>query len=76
MAYEYLASVVTFFVALTAMKFVVGVYLFLLSMIEDIKCDLETINRNAKTRKNQIEIVKQFSEIVQFHSNVLQLSIF
>lgn len=76
MAFEFLSGWCTFFVALAILKFAIGIYLFVFSMVEDIKCDLESINRNAKFKKTRVEVVQQFSGIVQFHSKVMQLSTF
>lgn len=75
-AYEYMGGVCTFFVAMAILKYAIVVYFFLFSMIDDIKCDLESINRNAKKKKTRMEVVKQFSEMIQFHWKVMELSTF
>lgn len=64
------------FAAVTLIGFAIRNYLWLLSMTEDIKCDLESINRNSKFTKSRLQIVRQFSELVHFHAKMIQLSTF
>lgn len=45
-------------------------------MTEDIKCDLESINNNSKFKKSRMNIVSQFSELINFHAKMIQLSKF
>lgn len=72
--FEYISSVAMLFVAATLVSYAIRFYLWLLSMTADINCDLESINKNAGIKKLRCKIVKQFSELIEFHSKVLQLS--
>lgn len=54
--------------------FGIGTCSMLFSLINDIKCDLKVINENARHKKNRSKISNQFSQFVQFHSKLIQLS--
>lgn len=43
-------------------------------LAKDIKCNLKTINRDAKRKKNRSNIVNQLSKFVRFHSRMIELS--
>lgn len=47
----------------------------LIEMTKDIKYDLESIGSEATTKDHQLEFVKHFTEIVQFHNDAKQLSV-
>lgn len=52
-----------------------GSALMLASFIEDIKQDLKSLNQSLKTNRNPAEFQKRFKTIIQFHSDVKELSI-
>lgn len=53
---------------------VFGTYFMLFPLTKDIKRNLKMINFNAKRRKSRLKIGNRFSQFVQFHSKLLQLS--
>lgn len=55
--------------------FISGICLMLMSMTEDIKREIRTINKNLRTKKTRCRIEKQFFELIQFYSKARQLSI-
>lgn len=55
--------------------FGIGTCPMLFQLTNDMKNNLETININAKRKNSQSKIVKQFSQFIQFHSKLIQLSI-
>lgn len=66
-----------------ALLFIVGFCLFLSAFIEDIEDGLSQLNKCLKKEKvtsltivKQIETRKSFSEIIQFHSEVKELSFY
>lgn len=56
--------------------FGLGTCSMLFPLTKDMKYNLKTINDNAKRRKIRPKIVKQFSQFVQFHCELIQLSFF
>ena len=52
----------------------IGCYLWMMELIEDIKNDINSINKTAKLRKNQTQMSKQLTDSIEFHSKVKQLS--
>lgn len=48
--------------------------LILTSIAEDMKSNLDTLNRSAKSKQNADEFIQQFIKFIQFHSNAKQLS--
>lgn len=73
---EYLYGVALLFAAVTLVGFAIRNYLWLLSMAEDIKCDMESINQNARFKRSRLDVTKQFSGLVQYHAKIVQLSLF
>lgn len=51
-----------------------GTFVLSISMTKDIKDDLILINKIAKSRKKRPQALKQFTELIQYHSNAKQLS--
>lgn len=51
-----------------------GTCAMLFPLTKDMKNDLEAININAKRKRTRSNIVSQFSQFVQFHSKLIQLS--
>lgn len=47
-----------------------------ISLTEDLKCDLDSLNENAIVKSNRVKISKHFCQFVQFHSDSKQLSDF
>lgn len=54
-------------------SFEVGAYFFSNAQTSDIIVLLKTINKSAKAKENQICILKQLSEFIQYHTDVKQL---
>lgn len=48
-------------------------FFFANALIKDINGLLQTINKNAKVKKNRDRILKQLLEFIQYHSDVKQL---
>lgn len=49
-------------------------YLFAIAVTKDIKCILNTINENSKTKMGRKRIYKQLNEFIGLHSTLKQLS--
>lgn len=49
-------------------------YLFSVAVIKDIKCILQAIDENSKTKARSKQIYKQFCELIDLHSTIKQLS--
>lgn len=56
------------------MIFGFGTCSMLFTMLEELKNNLKTVNKNAKRREHRPKIAEQFSQIVQFHCKLIQLS--
>ena len=67
-------TMVILFAILATIIYQMTSVLMLISMTEDIKCDLHSIDDKAKSKKHQLEVVKQFTELLPFHSNAKKLS--
>lgn len=69
---------VTWYLLLTILCtsiFAIGTCLTLLSLAEDIKCELHAIKLSATFGKNRLEMLQRFKRFVEFHSFVKQLSV-
>lgn len=51
-----------------------GTFLLTISMTSDIKNDLISINKKAKTKKKRASALKQLTELIQYHSHAKQLA--
>lgn len=54
--------------------FGLGTCLMLFPLTKDMKNNLRTISHDARRKKNRSKIIKQFSQFIQFHSKLIQLS--
>lgn len=57
--------------------FTIGACLMIISFADDMKCDLQSLNRIAKVKDdddNRLEIVLRFSQFIRFHSEAKELS--
>lgn len=51
----------------------IGTFLLTISMTNDIKDDLFSINKNAKSKRKRSSALKQLSKLIQFHSDAKRL---
>lgn len=70
--YIMLAYFCTF--ASAAISLEIGSYLWVMEFIKDIKNDISSISKIAKSRRNQTQMLKKLFDSIQFHSHVKQLS--
>lgn len=75
-ALEYLLFLNMTITAVCSLTDGIGISLFLISVASDIEINLNYISESVKMKQNQVEILKQLSELIQFHSNAKQLNIF
>lgn len=54
-------------------SFIAGTCLVLISLAQDLKKDLLTVNRLAKHKRNRERLFKKISRLVRFHSDCKQL---
>lgn len=73
--YEFLIEFLLIYGAMALLNFSIGVYLLLISLSEDIKCDLCSFNESAR-QSDDSNTVTQFSKLIHYHSKVIQLSDF
>lgn len=52
----------------------IAAYMFLTSMADDIKNEYYALNDDANSEKDPSEFLKQFNEIIRFHSTTIELS--
>lgn len=57
------------------LNFSLGTFLFVMAMTKIMKQNLNAINESANNKHKRALIAKQFSQFVQYHSMVKQLSI-
>lgn len=50
-------------------------YLFAVAVIKDVKCALKEIDKCSETKKGRKRIYKQFTEFIDLHSAIEQLSL-
>lgn len=72
-AFEYLIGLLLIYSAVVLLNFSIGEYLQLISLSEDIKYEMRLFNENAK-QYDSSTAVTDFGELIQFHSEVIQLS--
>lgn len=60
--------------ASAAISLEIGSYLWVMEFIKDIKNDISSISKIAKSRRNQTQMLKKLFDSIQFHSHVKQLS--
>lgn len=61
------------FVASSILGLDLGISLTLISLSKDIKSDVHGLNRRATAKDNQLKISKQFTELIEIHSDAKQL---
>lgn len=64
-----------YFYAAVGSSINIGAWLFVMKFIEDIQNDTKSINKIAKSKKNQSKLLNRLSDSIQFHSNTKELSI-
>lgn len=76
--FEYIIIVNELFAMMCMSIFIIGACLMIISFADDIKCDLQSLNRTAKVNDdyNRLEIILRFSQFIQFHTNAKELSKF
>lgn len=71
--YQFIEAVYTLVLCACILSFGIGVYMFLFSVIEDIKRDLILINELAKAQRNQLQMAfKELFNVLQLHSDSKQ----
>lgn len=73
-AIEYLSTLTIIYAVVCIIYFQVGSVIVLNLLTKDIKYNVDDVNEKAKVAENQLELVKQCNELIQFHSNSIQLS--
>lgn len=72
---QYIIFLCVFVMTSCLLSMGLGVYFLFISFVEDIiNNNLATINRSVETQENPIYIFEQFTEFIEFHSNVKQFS--
>lgn len=71
-ALEYIFIVNLMLPVLCLVSFALETCLVLISLTKDVKCDVNRLNENVKD--NQLEILKQFSQLIEIHSDANELS--
>lgn len=71
---EYFLSANIQLCVMSVMIIAVGPSLILISITEDMKCSLHTLNKCAKASGSQSNIIRQFNEFIQFYCKAKQLS--
>lgn len=56
-------------------SFIAGSCWMLISLTEDMKAELQEMNRMASDQMNSVELIKRFPEFVKLHANAKQLSL-
>lgn len=75
-ALEYIFTTNALFMVLCLLGFAFGTCLTLISLAKDITCDVSNFNESARVKDDHSKIVKQFSQLIDFHSDAKQLSRF
>lgn len=71
--YQFIECVYTLVLCACILSIGIGMYMFLFSVVEDIKRDLRLTNELAKTPRNQCQMVfKELSDVLQLHSDSKQ----
>ena len=63
------------FTVVRTLIFGLGTFLTIFSLVDDMKSDLNSIILLSKSEKNRPELISRFIHLIQFHSNVKQLSV-
>lgn len=63
-------------ISICSTSFVIAAYMFLSSLTNDIKDILQSINKSRKLKRNRLKSLSMISELIEFHSSVVQLSVF
>lgn len=71
--FEYSVGLLLICGGVALINFSIGVYLMLISLSEDIKHDMVPFDEKAKENDDS-KVATEFGELIQFHSEVLQLS--
>lgn len=74
MALQYVFIFNAAFTSICFVAFAIGTSLLLMTLTEDLKCDLNSLDKSIKLKENRVEIFKRFCQFVQFHSDAKQLS--
>lgn len=71
---EYVVTRYTFVVVAAGASFGVGAYLFAVSISDDIKSILKSMNNDAKSKRNSSKALKHISNYIQVQAVLKQLS--
>lgn len=74
-ALEYIFIFNAAFTGIAFVVFAIGACLMSISLTEDLKCDLESLNKYTISKNDRIGIFTHFCQFVQFHSDAKQLSV-
>lgn len=72
---QYMAVSTILFATNSSVAMQIGVTSMLTSMTEDIIHDLHSINKKTKIQLSQLEFLNHFTELIQHHSDAIQLKI-
>lgn len=73
---EFIVGWIVDVVAMCFAIFAIPIVSILISMAHGLKFELKSVNKNAKAKRSPLSILKQFKQIVEFHSDVKQFSCF
>lgn len=73
-ALEYLFTTNIWIPALCLLSFAFGTCLTLISLTEDIKCDVDGLNASARAKDDKLKIATKFFQLIEFHSDARQFS--
>lgn len=72
-SYQYVAAKYCFTFVACLISFGLGIFLFAIAAIDDVKNDLRVINEKAKFKRKRLHALKRLANFVQFHSSLKQL---
>lgn len=72
---EFLISLNIQFLAMSALIVAMGSSMTLVSITEDMKCNLKVLDKSARKKESPLKIIQQFNDFVGIHANAKQLSV-
>lgn len=73
-ALQYILIRYLFIFVVFCVYFEIGFYFLLVSIADDIKRCIKSLNQNAKSKRKRLKLSKEFGDFIQFHSHTKQLS--
>lgn len=73
-AFQYIVTVDLFVPASCLLSVAYGICSTLISLTKDIICDVNSLNTSGRAKDDRFKIAKQFSQLIEIHSDARQLS--